>query len=426
MISITEFIKNCPTPYQSLDVIKEILDEEGYIRLDPADEWGLKPWGKYYTEINGSSLIAFRTPKNKPYSFMITASHNDSPGFRLKENLQSKDGEYIKVVAEPYGGMVMHTWIDRPLSVAGRISLRTESGFALKNVDLKDPCCIIPGVAIHLDPELRKGISPSPLKDMVPIMGLSEDTPGIKKLISGKYGIPSEDILSYDLYLYEPSQGTLVNDLLVSPRLDDLACAYSSLSAFLASDTLKSIPMYVLFNNEEVGSLTMQGAAGTFLADTMERISGDLSLSKEEHLRSLSRSFMLSCDNAHALHPNHPELSDKENHPVLNKGIVIKANANMNYATDAVSGSVARLVCERASVPYQFYYNRSDIRGGTTLGNIALSHAPIHTADIGIAQLSMHSAMETCGLKDISHMTNALRTFFETSIVKYNQEYILD
>lgn len=411
MKDLFEFISASKTPYHTVEKIKEILLYHGFLELSERSE-NFSDGCPHFTVKDGSSIIAFKGRRGAR-GFTVTASHCDTPTFRVKSSDLS--GSYVKLSTEKYGGMILYSWLDRPLSVAGRVTLRTRDGIAVRTVDVDRSVCSIPSVAIHLNRGVNDGYKFNPKDDMLPLLSISKDA-DITKLVASSLGVSADDIISSDLYLYnreEPKLFGANDEFILSPRLDDLACVYSSLSAFLSSEESESISVLAVFNNEEVGSETKQGASSTFLDNTLYRIAGD----RKTYLGMLKDSFMISADNAHAKHPNHPELSDAKYAPVLGGGIVIKHNANQRYTTDAVSEAVLRVVAERSSVSVQDYYNRADILGGSTLGSISNTKVSIPTVDIGIPQLAMHSATETCAVSDINDMTDVLRELYSSTIV---------
>ena len=415
------YIAASPTAYHAVSHTAAILREKGYTELSEADDWSLQAGGCYYVTRNGSSLIAFRVPEGDFSGFMMTAAHGDSPCFKIKENGNLADSHYVRLSTEKYGGMLYAPWMDRPLSVAGRVTVRTENGLAVKTVDLARPVAIIPNVAIHMNRAANDGMKYNPAVDMLPLVSTDKDM-SLMAQIADAAGVDPLDIVTTDLFVYAPDRGVEWNDLISAPRLDDLQCAFASLVAFTEAEKANNLPVYCLFDNEEVGSETKQGAASTFLFDVLTHIVPDAAT----YRKKLAASFLVSCDNAHAVHPNHPEFSDKNHSVYMNGGIVIKYNANQRYTTDAVSSGLFRLICEKANVPVQEYANRADMPGGSTLGNIANTHVSLNTIDIGLAQLAMHSAFETAGARDTAHMVNALKQFFETSItMERNGSYLL-
>jgi aspartyl aminopeptidase len=419
--ALFDYIAACPTAYQAVAHTEEILKGKGYLPLYENEEWALEKGKGYYVTRNGSSLIAFRIPKEAKTGFMITASHCDSPSFKIKENAEIKEGGYVRLSVEKYGGMLCSTWLDKPLSVAGRITVKSGHGIRLCNVDLQKTAVVIPNVAIHMNRNANENTSYNPAVDMLPLYGLEKS---FRAEIAAAAGVKEEDILTSDLFLYNPQAGVEWGEYISSPRLDDLQCAFSALTAFLMAQKDGGMPVYCLFDNEEVGSQTKQGAASTFLFDTLERIAENSGMGGT-YRRLLADSFMLSCDNAHAVHPNHPEYSDKNHTCRMNGGVVVKYNANQKYTTDALSAGVFARICEKAGVPTQMYANRADMPGGSTLGNISNTQVSLNTADIGLAQLAMHSAFETAGAKDTEYMVKALKAFYETSVHIKGQEVVL-
>ena len=348
---------------------------------------------------------------------MITASHCDSPCFKIKENAELPDNYYVRLSTEGYGGMLCSTWMDRPLAVAGRITVRTENGISVRLVDTKEPCAIIPNVAIHMNREANKGMNYNAAVDMLPLFAESEAKGSFKALIAKTAGCDEKDIITTDLIVYNPQLGTEWNGFISAPRLDDLQCAFGALEAFTSAEKAASLPVYCVFDNEEVGSQTKQGAASTFIAAVLERISESLGLSSSEHYGKIANSFMLSCDNAHAVHPNHPEYQDKNHAVYMNKGIVIKYNANQRYTSDAVSAAIFALVCEKAGVPFQRYANRADMPGGGTLGNIGVTRVSVAAVDVGLPQLAMHSCYETGAVADAIALEEAMAAYYGCTLL---------
>ena len=411
-----DFIEKSPTPFHAVAGVSTVLEAAGYTELCEGESWKLEGGKGYFVTRNGSSVIAFRLPEGDFSGFMIAASHDDSPAFKIKENAELKDRFWVRFSTEKYGGMICSTWLDRPLSVAGRLMVRTENGCAVRLVDLKAPTALIPNVAIHMNRNVNDGVALNPAVDMLPLYGLDPEGVSLKKRLADAVGVGEKDILSTDLIVYNPQKGVEWNDFVSAPRLDDLECAFGSFEAFLAAKASKNIPVYALFDNEEVGSQTKQGAASTFLCDTVDRICESLGLSASERCQKVAGSFMASCDNAHAVHPNHPEFSDKNHAVYMNRGIVIKYNTNQRYTSDAVSTALFRLICEKAGAACQLYANRADMAGGSTLGNIANTQVSLNTIDIGLAQLAMHSSFETAGAKDVETLVKALTAFYETAL----------
>ncbi|MCM1175885.1 MAG: M18 family aminopeptidase [Blautia sp.] len=410
------FIDNSPTVYHAVANLERMLAAEGFTCLEEKDAWEIKPDGKYYVNRNGSSLIAFILPEKKPAGFHMTAAHGDSPCFKLKEAAEIVvDDQYLKLNVEKYGGMILSTWLDRPLSIAGRVVFRGEKGMESRLVNLDKDIAVIPNIAIHMNREINKGVEYNPQTDMEPVIGEADAKGVYLQELAEQAGVAAEEILGADLFLYnrEKCRRIGIDDaFLAGPRLDDLECAYAGITALLREKPQEYINVCAVFDNEEIGSGTKQGADSTFLKDVLERICGRLGIEAERYHRMIAESFLVSADNAHAFHPNHPEKADVTNRPVLNGGIVIKYHGSQRYATDAFSAAVVKDICNRAGVPYQTYANRSDIAGGSTLGNISTAQVSVNTADIGLAQLAMHSSYETAGAKDIGHLIQALRVFY--------------
>ncbi len=417
------FIDESVSCYHAVENVAKRLEGEGFLALREGEIWELTPGGSYYVVRGDSSLAAFRIPEGELRGFHIVASHSDSPAFKVKNNPEmTVEDKYLKLDTEGYGGMIYSTWLDRPLSVAGRVIYQEDGEFVSANVNIDEDLLVIPNLAIHMNREANKGVELNLQTDLLPLMGLcgGEMPEKGKGLLREKaaqlLGKKGEDILGEDLFLYVREKGKLGGwnqELMISPRLDDLECAYASMEAISGSRPQNYCNLCVIFNNEEVGSLTRQGAASTFLKDTMERIGEKLGKTGEDYLRLLAGSFLISADNAHAFHPNHPEKADPQNRPVINGGIVAKHHGGQKYTTDGYSLAVVRALCKEAGVSCQDYHNRSDIAGGSTLGNISAGQVSIPAADIGLAQLAMHSAVETAGSRDVGDMVRVLMKFYE-------------
>jgi len=412
------FLRNSPSCYHAVDNFRKTLTEQGYTELCEADTWTLKKGGKYFVVRNSSSILAFRIPKKAANAFTMAAAHSDSPTFKIKENAEIASGPYVRLNTEKYGGMLMSTWFDRPLSIAGRVVAKSKEGLCEKLVNIDRDLLIIPSVAIHMNRAANDGVKLAANVDTVPLFGDESAKDAFLPMIAKAAGVKEKDILGKDLFLYCRDSGTLLGaneEYIAAPKLDDLECAYALMEGFLAAKTSTAIPVVCVFDNEEVGSETRQGAASTFLRDTLRRIALAIGIGEEEYQQLLAKSFLVSADNAHALHPNHPEYADSANCPKMNGGIVIKYNANQRYSTDAVSDALFRCICEKADVSVQSYANRSDLAGGSTLGSIASTMVPVKTVDIGLAQLAMHSAYETAGAKDLEDLIRAMTVLFGES-----------
>ncbi|HJB82223.1 MAG TPA: M18 family aminopeptidase [Candidatus Mediterraneibacter intestinavium] len=419
---LIEFIDKSPTCFHAVKTMSDMLRGEGFTELREDQKWHIEKGGRYFVARNGSSLIAFTIPEQDMKGMRIMASHSDSPTFKIKEDPEMEaDGHYIKLNVERYGGMICAPWFDRPLSVAGRVIVRNSSGnsasgalrIILVNVD-RD-LLMIPNLAIHMNREVNDGYKYNAQKDMLPLYGdiTAKDT--FMKVIADAAGTAPEDILGHDLFLYNRQSASIwgaSGEFLSSGRLDDLQCAFSSLKGFLAGEKKEYMAVHCVLDNEEVGSGTKQGAASTFLYDTLTRAHESLGLTREDYLIHLADSFMVSADNAHAVHPNHTDKADPVNRPYLNGGIVIKFNASQKYCTDGVSAAMFREICQRADVPVQTFVNRSDMAGGSTLGNISNTQVALNTVDIGLPQLAMHSPYETAGIKDTEYLVRAASVLF--------------
>ena len=417
---LLNFIEKCPSPYHRAETLSKILDENGFTRIYEQDNRALLPGGKYYVLRNYSSVIAFKIPKDVK-AFNIIAAHLDSPTFKIKENPQLKQGPYISLNTERYGGMIYSTWFDRPLSVAGRIMVKEGNGVKQKLVNIDRDLLIIPNLAIHMDRTANDGKKMNPQTDLLPLYALESETVDFYGQIARAAGVEKDDILSDDLFLYNRQKGTVLgadNEFVASPKLDDLQCVFAALQGFLSAKEEKSVPVLAIFDNEEVGSETKQGARSTFLSDVLYRITKSVGGDRDDMTRFLSNSFMISADNAHAVHPNNISVADPTNRPAINGGIVIKYNANQRYTTDGVSAALFKMILEKAAVKYQTFHNRSDILGGGTLGNISNTRVAVNTVDIGLPQLAMHSAYETAGVKDTEDFILASNRFYECEIEK--------
>ena len=415
---LISFIESSPTCFHAVDTAVKML--EGYTELKERDVWKLVPGGKYYVTRNRSSLIAFTLPEGPVKAFQMVSSHTDSPTFKVKENYEiTVRNKYVQLDTERYGGMMMSTWFDRPLSVAGRVIVRTEKGVRTVLVNLDKDTVMIPNVAIHMNRQVNDGYKYNPATDMFPLWGTIESKGTFMTRIAEAAGVEEKDIIGHDLFLYNRMPGRIWGDreeFVSIGRLDDLECVFSSLKAFVCAKQGEHANVCAIFDNEESGSSTKQGANSTFLSDVLRRIMMALGQTEEEYMAALASSFMLSADNAHATHPNHPEYADPINLAYMNEGIVIKFNASQKYTTDGVSEAVFHKICDEAGVPVQHFANRSDLPGGSTLGNISTAHVSVNTLDIGLAQFAMHSSYETAGTKDVEYMVKGMQAFYETEI----------
>ena len=413
------FLNASVSVYHAAAYLSGVLEDAGYIRLSEGESWNLTAGGKYYLTRGGTAVLAFRVPETTPKGFLMSASHSDRPTFKVKENGELT-GKYTRLSTEKYGGMLIAPWLDRPLSVAGRVMVETEDGVQSRLVNIDRDLMMIPNVAIHMNRQANEGYKWNPAVDTLPLLGGADAAGKFNDLLEEAAG---GKILGHDLYLYIRQKATVWGmdaEYLSSAALDDLQCALGCTQGFLNADDGNSIPVLCVFDSEEVGSSSVQGAASKLLESTLTRICASLGL--EEQVM-LSNSFMISADNAHAVHPNHPEFADAGNAPVVNGGVVLKFNANLRYSTDGVSAAIFRKVCQKADVKVQTYCNRADIPGGSTLGNISLSHVSVPTADIGLAQLAMHSCYETAGVQDAIDLEKAMAAYYAGSLEVSGEDY---
>ncbi len=415
---LLSFIDHSPNSYFAVENMRQILLDNGYRELTEENHWEIEAGGSYFVTRNESALIAFKIPEGQSRGFHVMASHCDSPSFKVKINPEmEKAGLYVVLNTEPYGGMIVSPWLDRPLSVAGRVLVSGEDGKSVESrlVNVDQDLLMIPNLAIHMNREMNSGYQYNAQTELLPLLGEIDAKDTFMNLIAEEAGVSAEDILDFDLFLYNRMKGTMYGidrPFIASGRLDDLQCAYASLQGLLASQPQDHIAVHCVLDNEEVGSGSRQGAAGTFLKDVINRIAYSFGYDHEKLLRSLSESFIVSADNAHAVHPFHTDKADPTNAPKLNGGIVIKYNAGLKYTTDGLSGAKFRLICQRAGVPYQTYTNRSDHAGGSTLGHILQSQLSVCCVDIGLPQLAMHSPYETAGAKDTAYLIAAAKELF--------------
>ena len=403
-----KFIEGSPTSYHAARRLADELSAAGYV---PVSEGApLKAGGKYYLT-RGGSVIAFRM-RDKVSSFNITASHSDSPSFKINF-IPESSGVYTRLSVESYGGAINYTWLDRPLSVAGRVMVSDGGALTERLVDLDADIAVIPSVAPHLMRSINSSFAPNVAVDMQPLFTIEKSS--LLNRVAAALGISRESILSHELYMLPRQKPTYIGaegELILAPRIDDLASVYTALEAFLAAPDTESVPVLAVFDHEEIGSATKEGAASDMLSDVLALICPDEGVRKS----ALASSLMLSVDGAHALHPNHPELSDPINRPILGGGVALKYNANRRYATDLVSDAILRAIAAKRGITLQVYANRADLPGGSTLGSIAARGLAVPTVDIGIPQLAMHSAVETCAAADVDAMYELLLAFYSSEI----------
>lgn len=419
------FLDRSPVNFLAVKTISEALEEAGFLRLAPEDIWTLEPEGRYYVTVNSSALFAFiapSAPADPAAGFRIIAAHSDSPTLRIKPNAEMKVDGILKLNVEVYGGPILNTWFDRPLSLAGRVVLRGESPLHPISVCLsfERPLLTIPNLAIHFNRQVNDGYKISAQKDMLPVAAIVGDALSsesrLLKLIAEAVDAAPEDILDFDLSLYDITPACLLgldDEFLQSGRIDDLGMAHAALTALLDADGgSPQTRVMAIFDNEETGSGTKQGAGSPVLAHLLERVVTCLGGNREDWLRSIANSFMVSADNAHGFHPNYSEKYDPTNHPRLGGGPVIKINAKCKYMTDADSAAVFRAICEQAGVPCQYFVNHSDVAGGSTLGNILSASIPLRGVDMGAPIWAMHSVRETMATVDHTYTIRAFSTFY--------------
>ena len=415
------FIKESPTAFQAVEMMKTRFTENGFTELKEDEHWEIKNGGKYFVIRNHSAIIAFTVPEVSSDVFHIIASHSDSPSLKIKENPEMVENGYVKLNVEKYGGMLLNTWLDRPLSVAGRVLCNVDGRLEARLVNVEQDLMMIPNLAIHMNREANEGVKLNAQTDMLPLIGSAATKDGLQKLLAEACGVTAEQIVDTELFLYNRMPTTTVGleqEYVAGGRLDDLQCVFAGLQGFLAAEAGESVPVFCMLDNEEVGSGTKQGAAATFLKDALQRINMALGRDEEDYLVSLANSLMLSADNAHAVHPNHTDKNDLTNKTYPNEGVVVKYSANQKYTTDAVSGALVQLLAKKANVPLQLFYNRSDMAGGSTLGNISTAQVAIKSVDIGLAQLAMHSAYEMAGVKDTAYLAELAQAFFAAAVAE--------
>jgi aspartyl aminopeptidase len=427
--SLLGFIQGCPSMFHTAHTLSQYLEEAGFTYLPEGDGWDVEEGGNYYTTRNGSSVIAFRVGKkalvkngdSTEYHFQMTAAHADSPTYKVKAvpELDGPEG-MLRLNVEAYGGMIDGSWLDRPLSLAGRVLVQTDKGVESRLFAPDRDLVLIPSVCIHMNRQVNDGFKFNRAVDLCPLLSAGRLTKGdFDRFVAEEVGAKPEDLLARDLFLVnrtQPSIWGFDQEFVSTPKLDDLQSVFASLEAFVSAPNPNCVTVFCCFDNEEVGSNTKQGALSTFLKDTLRRASFSLGASEQDYLRALSKSMLVSCDNAHAVHPNHPELHDAGNRCRLNGGIVIKEAANQKYTTDAFSRAAFMAVCNKAGVPVQTFANRSDMAGGSTLGNLSNVQASVHAVDVGLPQLSMHSSYETTGVADTALGIRALEAFFRANL----------
>ena len=417
---LINFLDANPRPFHVIVALGKMYENTGFNRLSEKERFEIKRGENYYVTRNNSSIIAFKIPEKDFNGFNITAAHSDSPTFKIKANAEiTVEKNFVKLNVEKYGGMLMAPWFDRPLGIAGRVMVKNGTKIEENLLHIDRDIIMIPNLAIHMNREANDGYKYNAQTDTQPIFAELGSDITLYDIIAKELGVSKEAILDTDLFLTNRVKGTIWganNEFIAAGRLDDLQCVFAGAESIIEAANKNSIAVHCVFDNEEVGSGTKQGAASTFLKDVLTRVNKALGGDEESYLQAVAKSFMVSADNAHSVHPNYTEKADPCNRPVVNKGVVIKYNANQKYTTDAVSGAVFRDICAEANVPVQTFTNRSDVAGGSTLGNISNAQVSLNAVDIGMAQWAMHSPYESGGVKDTYYLEAAMKKFFETDI----------
>lgn len=425
MKDLLTFLEKSKTQYHAVNELKKILDDNGFIELQEIDSYDIKPNMNYYIIRNSSSILAFKTPKDINNTYLkIVASHTDSPTLKVKPNNKLILDKYSSLNVEVYGGPIYSSFFDRPLSLAGRAYVKYGDMINEVLVDLDYDLLVIPNECIHFNREVNSGKNYNPQIDLIPLLGQKDSD--ITDLLAQSLNVNKEDILSFDLQVYTRYRGSIIGankEYFMAPQIDNLESAYLTLQGFIAGNDDDALNVYVSFDNEEVGSRTKQGAGSGFMSRNLERIFEALGANSSALDRAIAKGLLVSCDNAHAVHPNDLGKTDKLNKVYMNEGIVIKYNANQAYTTDALSSALLKQVFNLNNIKYQEYTNRSDVRGGSTLGAISTQMVSIASVDIGLAQLAMHSAVETAGVMDAEILLNGIKAFYSTKISKEKNGY---
>lgn len=414
-VDLCAFIEKSPTQFHAVRNMEKELQENGFCRLEEKERWNIVKGGSYYVTRNSSALIAFRVPEEDFNGYSLVSAHTDSPAFKIKTDPEvTVSGLYTTLNTEVYGGLLMAPWFDRPLSIAGRVYVKTDSGIKETLVDFDRDAVLIPSLAIHMNRKVNEENGYKAQKDMLPLFAEGIQKGTFRRILAEEANCSEDDLLEYELYLYPRTRHSIwgaENEFFSAPRIDDLMCAYTAFKAILNAESHNSMPLIALFDNEETGSGTKQGALSDFLPTTIERISYVLGHDAEEKAVKAASSFMISADNCHALHPNYMEKCDITNRARMNGGVAIKFSAAQKYTTDAQSASYLRALMDENGIPYQYFANHSDIPGGSTLGNLSAQKLSIPTVDIGAAQLAMHSPYETAGVRDTEALSRLFTVF---------------
>lgn len=421
---LIDFIYDSPSPFHAVESTKRVLIDKGFVELKLRAKWQIEKGGKYFTTTNDSALVAFVVGNGsiEEEGFKLIGAHTDAPGFSIKPSPEMTENGYLKLNTEVYGGPILSTWMDRPLSIAGRVTLKSENILhpESKLVNINKPILIIPNLAIHMNRKVNEGVELNKQKDTLPVLGLINDEfekeNYLVKLLAEELSVDAENIVDFDLFLYEYEKGSIIglnNEFISSGRLDDLAMVHAGIVALADTEPTKGTNVMICFDNEEVGSRTKQGAGSPMVRTVLERIVMALGKDKEDFFRALYSSFIISADMAHPVHPSAPEKHDPTNKPRINKGPIIKINANQSYTTDSDSNTVYEMICRNAGVPVQKFVNRSDVRGGSTIGPISSTQMDIRSVDIGNPMLAMHSIRELGGVADHYYVKKSFDEFYK-------------
>ena len=419
--TLFKLIENGTSPFHVVLNCKEQLQKAGFQELNFSDKWKLNPGEKYYVNHHDSTLFAFTLPKTTKNmgNIRMAAAHTDFPCFCIKSNPELKKGEYVSLNVEAYGGFMLNTWLDRPLSVAGRVSVKSKEVYkpGIRFLDIKRPVLTIPNLAIHMNHDVNKGVALNKQVDMLPLFGMAQEgSEDFMEFLAKELQVKKSDILDFQLYVYCAEEPILLGtkeEFISSPRLDNLTSAQALVSAIIQADRTDGMNLIALFDHEEIGSKTKQGAGSFMLQELVKRILFCMDIDMEEQSRIKYDSMLLSVDVAHAMHPNQMEKADPTNKPVLNKGFCIKKACSQSYVTDCEAIGIVEQICKAKKIPYQKYANRSDIPGGSTLGSIASSLFPVKTVDVGVHILAMHSARELMGKEDMNALYKVVKGFME-------------
>ncbi len=418
-----KFIENASCSFTGIKTIKNILLNNGFIELEENNLWNLEDNNKYFVTRNDASIIAFSMGNNE--TFNIVCTHVDTPSLMIKPKNTIYEENYLKVNVTPYGGLLDYAWLDEALSISGRVIIKNKDKYYKEIVDFREPLLVIPSVCIHQNSKANENLSLNEQKDLIPIISLKNSNNTINELIKKYIKLEKEDkIIDYDLFLYsvsKPEYFGINKEFILSPRIDDLTCTYAGLEAFINNKSKSNFNIFCAFNSEEIGSLTAEGADSSFLMDTLKRICAckdkDISI-------MVSNSTIVSADNTHAVHPNHPLNSDINNMVFLNKGVVI--SRDINSTTNSITSSIFKGICDKVKVPYQEYVTKNDMSSGSTLSGISLRHVSIDSIEVGLGELAMHGAKEVIGSVDTYYLYKSFKKFFETNIIKEKDRITLN